>query len=256
MQMSDEAEEKKKWHIDRIERTLETIIKQLESERAQNKSEADVIENRFTNWRNSILTASSFAAPLILGLYSADILKEFMLPVLIVDVFFGILTFIVFTLIKGKIQAHILSMDTSYFHALNALNRLALYIVDETVSIDENDRDKLWWFVILARFAEKTVRAIYVNSLQDISRSRFFKRTSFSEQSERLLKKMDEGFAIYGKDPTFFDVYPSDLKVMKSAYQNFFERYDRTIDERGMIVFRVNLNLLISWLEHAKEESS
>lgn len=40
--------EEKKWHIDRIERTLETIIKQLESERAQNKSEADVIENRIT----------------------------------------------------------------------------------------------------------------------------------------------------------------------------------------------------------------
>lgn len=159
-----------------------------------------------------------------------------------------------FTLIKGKIQAHILSMDTSYYHALNALNRLALYIGDQTVSIHKNDMDKLWWFVLLARFAEKAVRAIYVNSLQGISRSRFFKRTSFSEQSERLLNKMNDGFAVYRDDPGLFNEYPKDLKVMKNIYQNFFEHFGYTINETGMVILKVNL--LISWLESAKEESS
>lgn len=49
---------------------------------------------------------------------------------------------------------------------------------------------------------------------------------------------MDEGFDIYKLDPTLYDEYPNDLKVIKGAYQNFFERYDHTIDENGKIVKR------------------
>jgi hypothetical protein len=239
--------EKKKWHIDRIERTLETIIKQLESERTQNKSEADRIENVYTAWRNAVLTATSFAASLILGLYSADVWnEEFALQMLAADVIVGMLAFIVTSIIRRKIQGHILSMDTSYFHALNSLNRLALFIADKTVSIDKNDMNKLWWFVLYVRFTEKAVRGKYIDSLQGISRSRFFKKTSFPEKYERVKTSMNEGIAIYRQDPEVFNEFPSDLKVMKNLHQNFFGHFDYTIDETGAIVERAK----------KKEESS
>jgi hypothetical protein len=105
-----EEEERKKWYIDRIEKTLETIMKQVESERAQNKSEADRIEIVYTTWRNRFLTASTFAATVILGLSALweEFKLEFMLPLLTADVVAGIIPFIVFTLIKGKIHGYIL----------------------------------------------------------------------------------------------------------------------------------------------------
>jgi hypothetical protein len=127
-------------------------------------------------------------------------------------------------------------MDTSYFHALYSLNRLALFIADKTVRLDQIDMNKLWWFILYTRFAEKAVRGKYINSLQSISRSWFFKKTSFPEKYERVTKSMNAGIDIYREDPVIFNEFPSDLKVLKDLHQNYFEHFGYRIDETGVIV--------------------
>jgi len=113
---------------------------------------------------------------------------------------------------------------------------LALYVADKTVSLDKNDMNKLWWFVFYVRFIEKAVRGKYIESLQGISRSRFFKKTSFPEKYERVTTTMKAGIDIYREDPGVYNEFPRDLKVLKYLHQNYFEHFGYTIDETGVIV--------------------
>ena len=104
-------EEMKKWRIDLVQRTLEITIQRYESERARTRSLTDLVENTLTTWRNAVLAAISFAASVILGLSSVDLFKEYILQMLVADILIGLIAFIVFTAIKGKVHGLILSMD-------------------------------------------------------------------------------------------------------------------------------------------------
>ena len=138
--------DEKKWLIDRIERLLDIMVKDIESERAKHKSDAERVENSYTFWRNAFLAATSFTAPLILGLYSATIREEFMLIILIADLVIGLVAFMVFNYIGARVHLYIQIMDHFYFQVLNALNSVAVHIGSDSAVIDEIETDRLLFF--------------------------------------------------------------------------------------------------------------
>jgi hypothetical protein len=109
----------KKWHIDSLKTALVSMIQRLDSNRTQLRARGELVENIFTTWRNAVLGGVLVSASVILGLSSVGLLKEFMVLMLIADLLIGLIMFIVFSVIKGKVHARILSMDVSFLSAIN-----------------------------------------------------------------------------------------------------------------------------------------
>lgn len=105
---------------------MQFLIQGLESVRTELKSELELVGNTITTWRNPILAGLSFAGPLILAMTSLappiGLPQDFLLKLLIVDIVIGVGAFIVFTLIKGKVNGYILSVDTAFKIAKRKIN--------------------------------------------------------------------------------------------------------------------------------------
>lgn len=223
----------KKWYIHRTEKTLEAVIKNLESERTQNKSEADLIEDKFMSVRNPILSATPIALSIILGLYSARIFDQFILQILLfADVFIGLIAFIVFSLIKRKIHHLILSMDNDYAIAVHALDYLATYITFNTSFLDEIQLDRLEFFLVYTRFAASTVGAILISGLYNISKSVFFRKTKLPEEYKNTMGMVISAIREYEQNISYFDMHLDDLKEIYVVHQNFFNYHGYKIDKQ------------------------
>jgi hypothetical protein len=137
------TEEMKKWQIDRVLTVLENRIRKLEAERTQMRSKAELVENEVTTWSKRVYTGASIAAPIILRLYSVEPLRNFVLPLLAIDIGFGILMFMRYTSIRGKIHRLILSMDAAYTSAINKLNYFRDYFVMDTYFLNKTTEDNI-----------------------------------------------------------------------------------------------------------------
>jgi len=172
--MSSE-DEMKKWHIDRIQTVVESTIQNLEAERTEIRSQADLVENTVTTLRNPILTAVSFAAPIILSLIPVGLPIDLMLKFLIANIVVGLIAFIVFTVIRGRIHSLTLSMDASFLSAIRKLNYFRRYFNTEIYHLQILKEERIVSFFNYANFASMAVQVDLIESFENMSKSRFFK---------------------------------------------------------------------------------
>jgi hypothetical protein len=98
---NEKEEEKKKWHLDRVQTLVDSYVEKFESERARNRSWADIVENDISASRSALLSAVSVAATVILALYSVVECKELMLGLLAIDIVIGLIVML-YLMAEGK----------------------------------------------------------------------------------------------------------------------------------------------------------
>lgn len=230
---NEKEEEKKKWHIDRVQTLVESYVQKFESERARNRSHTGIVENDLTTLRNAFLGGASFAASLFLTLYSADLWKELMLPLLAIDLAVGLIAFVVFTVLKNKVHDLILTMDTGYFVAADKLADLNSLFIKETYSIDEIDDDRIYFFWAYLAFASLAVRVYLIDIFNDMSKSKLFWRKkprlllSLNLQ-KKLVKKAQQVYADQRSPWNYHgNKYSSDLEKLNPYIEEFF-KYNET----------------------------
>jgi hypothetical protein len=216
----------KKWHIDELKIALESMIERLDSNRRQLRSRADMVENLFTTWRNVVLGGVSFVAPAILGLSSVvRVLKEFMLQLLIADILIGLIMFIVFSFIKGKIHAHILSMDVCFLSAINKLNFLRDYSITETYYLDKIEDERINFFFNYGIFASTAVTADLIDEFENMANSVFFARIRHNLQQGLgiIMAGINVAIDFYEKSKSSWNNYRSDLQHLRYVHEYFFK---------------------------------
>ena len=218
-------EEMKKWRIDLVQRTLESTIQRYELERARIRSLTDLVENTLTTWRNAVLAGFVLAASIILGLSSVDLFKEFILRMLVADILVGLIAFIVFTVIKGKVHAVILSTDGLYYLALDRLNTLKYAFMLRMYHIDKIEHERIYFFLTYSIFASLAVRVHLIDVLENISSSVFFRKIRFRIRGALEAQKVAVNTAmnIYEKRKSSWTQYSSDLQEFNSHLEDFFK---------------------------------
>lgn len=237
--MSNE-EEKKKWHIDRVQTLVGSYVQKFESERARNRSHTDIVENDLTTLRSVFLGGASVAAPLILTLYSAGLWNELMLPLLAVDLAVGLIAFVVFTVLKNKARDLILTMDTGYFVAADKLADLNSLFIKETYSFDEIEDERILFFWAYLAFASLAVRVYLIDIFNDMYKSKLFWRIKprllLSLNVQKQLVKQAKQVYVDQRSPWNYygNKYSSDLQKLNPYIEEFLrydERSERAIEK-------------------------
>jgi hypothetical protein len=230
----------KKWHVDRLQTALESMIQELDANRTQLRSRAELVENFFTNWRNGVLAAVLLAASVVLGLSSIGLLNEFMLQlVIIADIFVGLILFMVFTAIKGKVHGLCLSMDISFLSAISKLNLLRDYSTAQTYYLDKIEDKRINFLFDYGIFASAAVRAELIDDFEKMSDSVFFVKIQKSLRHNLDLTKanMNAAIAFYERSKSSWnDDYNRDLKKLRPVHEYFFKYHGYKIEkETGKI---------------------
>jgi hypothetical protein len=219
-------ENTKRWHIDRMQTWLEHIIEEVDTDRTQFRSRTELVENEFTTWRNAILAAASFAASIILGLSS--LLKDLTLPMLIADVLIGLIAFILFSFIKGKVHDHILRTDALYLEAMSKLDSVRGYAISKTYNLDEINDGKIDFFFQYSLLAAAVVRVNLIDRYESMLKSTLLKK--IQEELKRDLEKakmqLELGFRIFQRNPQSFS------ELSRSKKRNKQERQVRITSRR------------------------
>lgn len=231
--------DKKKYLIDRIERQLDTVIKEKESRKMEDMAEVDSVENQITFYRNAVLTATSFAASIIVGVSALDRLEQIIiLQLLAADIIIGLTAFIVSSLIKGRVQDLRQSLDKSYARVLIALDTLVWNIAGRTFDIDDIPLLRLYFYRNYAAFAAVAVEVKILSSLDKISKSWFFRNTSLPKLYTYRMRVIDESGSRAEFHRNYFGKWADDLEYMKIVHRDFFNRYGYEVEESGNIVKR------------------
>jgi hypothetical protein len=222
--MTRSDEDMKKWHIDRTQTFLQSIIEELDTDKTQFRSRTELVENEFTTWRNAILAAASFVASIILGLSS--LLKDLTLPTLIADVLIGLIAFIVFSFIKGKVHDHILRTDALYLEAISKLNLVKGYAISQTYNLDEISGGKMDFFFSYSLLAAAAVRVKLVDRYESMLKSMFLRKIQeeLKRDLEKAKKHLEVGEIVYQSIKSSWSDYSDDLEFF-SAIHNPFLNY-------------------------------
>jgi hypothetical protein len=238
--MSDEEqEERKKWHIDRIETLVESYVDKFESERSRFRSRIEKVENDLAAWRNAFLSGASVVASVILGLYSAGLWKEIMLPLLAIDIAVGLIAFSLFNELKKKAHDLLLTMDASYFLTADKLADLHNLFIKETYRVDEIKEERIYFFWAYLSFASLAVRVYLIDAFNDMYRSKLFRSSrprlrQYSSLQKQLVKKAQEVYADQRSPWNYYsNKYTEDLKKLNTYIEEFFS-YDEQ-NERAIL---------------------
>jgi hypothetical protein len=236
----EEKEEMKKWHIDRVQTVLENRIQKLDSERKQIRSQAELVENRVTTWSKTLFTGASFAAPLILGMYSIDFLRDFVLPLLAVDIGIGILMYMRYTSIRGKIHGLTLSMDEAFLSAISKLNYFRDYFAMDTYFLDKITENKIASFYNYHTFASLAAQVELIENLEKMINSKYFDKIKEDLQVRLRDKKetMEYGMQAYEEQKPAWDRDQIDWKMLRYVHEDFFKYNGYKIDEKTGEIIR------------------
>jgi hypothetical protein len=234
--MSNQEEAKKKWHMDRIQTLVGSYVQMFESERARFRPRIEIVENDLTALRNGFLGGASFAAPPFLTLYSAGLWKELILALFAVDIIVGLITFVVFTVLKDKARNLILIMDSGYFLAANKLTDLNNLFIKETYFIDKIEDDRILFFWAYLAFASLAVRVYLIDIFNDMYKSKLFWRIKprllLSLNLQKQLVKQAK--QVYEDQKLPWSKYSSDLEKLNPYIEEFLkydELKERAIEE-------------------------
>lgn len=222
----------KKWHIDSLKTALVSMIQRLDSNRTQLRARGELVENIFTTWRNAVLGGVLVSASVILGLSSVGLLKEFMVLMLIADLLIGLIMFIVFSVIKGKVHALILSMDVSFLSAINKLNFLRDYFITETYYLDNIEDERINFFFEYGIFASTAVTADLIDEFEIMSNSVFFMKIRYNLQQGLgvIMAGMNAAIDFYEKSKSYWNNYSSDLHHLRYVHEYFFSYHRYKIE--------------------------
>jgi hypothetical protein len=233
--MTSSDEDMKKWHIDRMQTFLQSIIEELDTDKTQFRSRTELVENEFTTWRNAILASASFAASIILGLSS--LLKDLTLSTLIADVLIGLIAFIVFSFIKGNVHDQILRTDALYLEAISKLNLVKGYSISQTYNLDEISGGKLDFFFSYSLLAAAAVRVKLVDRYESMLKSIFLRK--IQEELKRDLgkakKQLEVGEIVYQSVKSSWRDYSADLEFFSAIhipFLNYLEVQKRDKQEK------------------------
>jgi hypothetical protein len=210
------------------------------SQRARNRSHTDIVENDLTASRSAFLSGASVAATVILGLYSAGLWKEIMLPLLAIDITVGLIAFAVYNDRKKKARALILTMDTGYFVAADKLADLNSLFIKETYRIEEIDEERIYFFWAYLAFASLAVRVYLIDIFDDMSKAKPFRSIKsrlllYLNLQKQLVKKAHQVY-VDQRSPWNYDgnKYNADLEKLNTYIEEFFkydERKERAIEK-------------------------
>jgi hypothetical protein len=223
----------RKWRIERIQSSIGSRIQRLESDRTRMMSQASEVENTVTSWRNPILGGASFAAPLILALYSTDLSKGIVPPILIIDIALALGAFIAFTIIRGIIHKPILSMDSAFFTAIDKLNLFRRFFNSETYFLDKFNDLRLASFYNYAEFAQIAAQFGLKESLEKMRKNYFFKsmRKDLDDHLREVNEAQDFGKAIYESEKSAWKKSGIDMKLLRYIHEDFFKYLKYRIDD-------------------------
>jgi hypothetical protein len=230
----------KKWRIDRIQTFLDSLIRDTGSARTQMKSQAELIENTLTTWRNAVLAATSFAASIIFGLSSVNLFREFILQMLAADIIIGLAAFIVFTIIKGKVHRIILSMDASFLVAISKLEHLTVYFNGIAYPLEKLEEDEITSYFTYGMFASFAAKVNLIKNYENMSNSAFFRkkimRNDLRWKADSLKKGMEYAMGLYESDKLLWNKYGI-ISGNRYVHEDFFKYYGYKIEEgTGKIV--------------------
>jgi hypothetical protein len=152
--MSDGDEERRKWKLGVFQKNAQDLIDLLDAHRTRYRTLTDSVENIWTTWRNAILSGVSFSAPILLGMYLADIVPDIMLILFIIDVGVGLIVSVILSVIKGKLQAFSLEMDDSFFIAKVMVITFRNYGLANAYNLDKIEEDRIDFFLRFTKFVE------------------------------------------------------------------------------------------------------
>ncbi len=151
-------EDKKKWYIDRIEKGIESNLTELESGRRDFMSQATTYDMFLTTWKNAILTGVSIGASIILGLSSLVHLRDILLQILAIDLSIGLVSFMIFTIVKDKVYVKNANIDLSFATASDGLVYLKTFLISKTFYLDKINIETLEFIFRYYVFAISAVR--------------------------------------------------------------------------------------------------
>jgi hypothetical protein len=226
-------DEVKKWRISRIQAAIDSRIQKLESDRAKIMSQAELIENTFTAWRNPILAATTFAASIILGLYSAGLLwNEVILPLLSIDISIGLASFLIFTILRGRIHSLSLLMNTSFLSAIDKLNYFRRYFNMETYFVENLELKKIDSYYNYNTFASLAVQVQLLDSYDKMAKSIFFKKlkNDLEVYLRETKESMDYGIEAYEEEKSSWNKYGINMRHLHYVHDDFFKYHGYKID--------------------------
>jgi hypothetical protein len=227
-------EETKKWHIERVETVLETRIQKLEAERKQIRSQSELVENEVTTWSKRLFTGASFAAPLILALYSVEPWRNFVLPLLATDIAIGLLMFRKYNSIRGEIHNLILSTDTAFLLAIEKLNYFRAYFDMDTYFLDKITENKIASFYNYNDFASVAAQVELIENFENMIKSKYFDKMK-NDLQVRLSDReepMNYGMQAYEQEKPSWDRDRIEWKMLRFVHEDFFKYHGYKIDEK------------------------
>jgi hypothetical protein len=232
--VTTKEEETKKWHIDRVETVLENRIQKLEAERKQIRSQAELVENEVTTWSKRLFTGASFAAPLILALYSVEPLRNFVLPLLAADIAIGLLMYRKYNSIRGEIHSLILSTDAAFLLATEKLNYFRAYFDMDTYFLDKITEDKIASFYNYQDFASVAAQVGLIMNFENMIKSKYFDKMKNDLQVRLRDKKeaMNYGMEVYEVAKPAWDRDRIEWKMLRFVHEDFFKYHEYKIDEK------------------------
>ena len=139
-----EVIEQKKWLVNRIEVSLENMIKDLETHRQTFNSYVGRVDIEFKEWRNTIFAVVAIIISVILGL-SRDQLGNSYLYIITV-VIGGIVAFFILSRVRLKAYSIVQNVDVSYLYAVEKLNGTFGRFNGATVNLQGMEIDRLKFF--------------------------------------------------------------------------------------------------------------
>ena len=235
-----EEEERKKWQIDRVQTVLDNRIQKLDAERKQIRSRAELVESQVTIWSKRLYTGAALAAPLILGLYSVEALRDFVLPFLAADIGVGILMFRKYNSIRGEIHNLILSTDTAFLSAITKLNYFRDYFDMDTYFLDKTTEDKIAAFFNYHTFASIAAQVELIENFENMIESKYFDKMKEDLQVRLRDKKeaMEYGMEVYNRQKPSWDKNGILWKSLRYINEDFFKYHGCKIDEKTGEIIR------------------
>ncbi|MDQ3867926.1 MAG: hypothetical protein M3250_00025 [Thermoproteota archaeon] len=149
--------ENKQWLITQIENTLESYQNSLESNKEKFEGLTDNYLSKLTSRRNSVLSVVGLIISVIVGLAAIDFIQDIMKPwlmiVLVIDVVGGTVTYITANILMHRASKKLWDIEKAYDEGYIIQNFIKGFLSRRTLRINSVDINQLYtlhyYFIVL-----------------------------------------------------------------------------------------------------------
>jgi hypothetical protein len=226
---TDGNEDRKKSHIDLVQKFVLDVIEGLEAHRARYRSLTESVESDFTTRRNNILVSFLSVASIILGL--STVFKEFillLLTLLALDLGIGLMMFLVVSRDKRKVHDYMSEMDSSFFSSKGKIVYFRSRALSQTYNLDDITEKKIYFYYEFTNVAAAAAALDLKDKFEKMLKYKPFSKIKkeLEEGLATMTGEVNNGTRVYqdrDRNAKWATNYPEDLGIFKIIFKDFFD---------------------------------